>query len=84
MLWFALGVGRGVCVMPQASTGIVGLRCPTINGLDAEIVHILHHSLTDLVRLRLSLKQTDKVIKQARKTIGEAHELLERLRFDDV
>ena len=57
------------------------LRCPAINGLPEHMVHMLHHSLTELVRLRRGLETTNKQIEQARQTALSASELLRQLRL---
>lgn len=56
------------------------LRCPHIEGLPRDIVHLLHHSLTRLVFLRRSLEASDLQLGRARRAAVESRELLARLR----
>ena len=58
---------------------VADVRCPAINGLDDNIVHVLHHSMTTLVHLRRSLEVTDLQIKRSMDAALESKELLKRL-----
>ena len=60
--------------------GVLDLRCPRIDGLPVETVHLLHHSLTQLVVLRRSLEHSDTQLERARHAVLESRALLARLR----
>jgi len=61
---------------------IADIRCPAINGLDDNIVHVLHHSMTTLVHLRRSLEVTDLQIERSRNAALASEELLKRLQHE--
>jgi len=59
---------------------IESLRCPDIKGLPDDVVHILHHSLVDIARMRRSIEYTDKALEHSTRAASESWELLKRLR----
>jgi len=60
---------------------IEDLRCPHIKGLPEDVVHTLHHSLVDIVRMRRSIERTNKVLEHSMLAAAESSELLKRLRY---
>jgi len=71
----------GSCAMERRRT-VADIHCPAINGLDDDIVHVLHHSMTTLVRLHRSLEVTDLQIKRSRDAALTSEELLKRLQHE--
>jgi hypothetical protein len=63
---------------------VENLRCPAIQGLSPDTVHILHKSMTQLVRLPRSLEAADIQIERAREMVLETQELLARHRKNGV
>jgi len=62
---------------------IEDLRCPNLKGLPDDVVHTLHHSIVDIVRMRRSIERTDKVLELSMLAAYESCELLKRVRFSE-
>jgi hypothetical protein len=58
------------------------IRCPAIDGLSRETVHILHKSLVGLVYLRRSIEDTKLCVDRSWDAVRESNKLLHRLRID--
>jgi hypothetical protein len=75
----------GVPVM-ESSAGhrkqIADVRCPDINGLSADIVHMLHHSFVGILQMRRSIESADLAVESGRKAATEGLDLLARLKAE--
>jgi len=78
---------RGAAMSPMSADGseqrqyaIDRIRCPTIKGLPRDTVHILHKSLVDIVRMRMSVELAGVQLKRSHRSLRETNDLLERVR----
>jgi len=58
---------------------IKDLRCPHIKGLPERDVHLLHHSIVQIARMRRSIEETDHQVALSEKALEQSRELLKRL-----
>jgi hypothetical protein len=63
---------------------IADLRCPDINGLPPDIVHMLHHSFVDILEMRRSIESADLAVKSGRMAAIEGLDLLARLKAEGL
>lgn len=61
---------------------IQDIRCPAINGVSEEVIHLLHHSVVDIVRMRRSIESADEAIARSSNAIFDGCELLKSRRVD--
>jgi len=58
---------------------IKDLRCPNIKGLPKDNVHLLHHSIVQIARMRRSIEEMDRQLALSYKALKESRELLKRI-----
>jgi hypothetical protein len=65
---------------PQSHVSRV--RCPAIDGLTGDVVHMLHDSLVGITLMQMSIARADVELKRSHRALHESSELLERVRKD--
>ena|SRR5689334_7832872 len=73
-----------LALSPQApgwrQSHVKRVRCPAIDGLTGDVVHMLHDSLVGIMLMRMSIARADVELKRSHRALHESSELLERVR----
>lgn len=72
----------GIAHRPIPKNCIDQIRCPAIQGMPRETVHMLHDSLVGLVYLRRSIEHTQLHVDRSLDAVRECEKLLHRLRME--
>jgi hypothetical protein len=67
---------------PQPQNEFSNVRCPQIEGLAPEIVHMLHKSFVGIILMRKSIESAQMRIDASREAANEALKLLDRLKAE--
>jgi hypothetical protein len=61
---------------------IQDISLPRIKGVTEEVIHLLHHSVVEIVRMRRSIESADEAIARSSNAIFDGCELLKSLQVD--
>jgi len=67
-------------VIERTQHRIDHMRCPAIEGLDSDTVHMLHQSMVQIVQMRRSIERIELQVHRSRCAAYESEDLLRRLR----
>jgi hypothetical protein len=63
---------------------IADVRCPDINRLPDDIVHMLHHSFVGILQMRRSIESAEFAMESGRAAVIEGLDLLARLKAEGL